>query len=246
MNEKDWKSRTRLLISENKLQILQNSHVLVAGLGGVGGFTAEQLCRAGIGNLTIVDNDIVNPSNRNRQIIALTSTEGVKKTKLIADRLKDINPDVRLNTYDVFMTEENMPGLLEENYDYVADAIDTLTPKVALLSEAVNRGYKVVSSMGSGGKMDPSLVRVEDISKSHHCKFAYLVRKYLHKKGIREGIQVVYSPESVSRNTIVETDGKGYKRSVIGTISYMPAVFGCFMASEIIHGLFVKASSAEY
>jgi tRNA A37 threonylcarbamoyladenosine dehydratase len=246
MNEKDWKSRTRLLISENKLQILQNSHVLVAGLGGVGGFTAEQLCRAGIGNLTIVDNDIVNPSNRNRQIIALTSTEGVKKTKLIADRLKDINPDVRLNTYDVFMTEENMPGLLEENYDYVADAIDTLTPKVALLSEAVNRGYKVVSSMGSGGKMDPSLVRVEDISKSHHCKFAYLVRKYLHKKGIREGIQVVYSPESVSRNTIVETDGTGYKRSVIGTISYMPAVFGCFMASEIIHGLFVKASSAEY
>lgn len=237
MNENDWKSRTELLIGEKQLKILQNSHVLITGLGGVGGHVAEHLCRAGVGTLTIVDNDIINPSNRNRQIIALISTEGNHKTEILAKRLRDINPGIRLIIKDIFLSEENIPFLLQNNYDYIADAIDTLTPKVVLLSEGIMKGYRIVSSMGSGGKMNPSQVEVCDIEKSHHCKFAMFIRKYLHRKNIRGGVKVVFSPEKVSKESLLITDGTGNKRSVVGTISYMPALFGCFMAAEIVNDL---------
>ena len=237
MNEYDWKSRTELLIGGNRLQVLQNSHVLIAGLGGVGGYVAEQLSRAGVGTLTLVDNDVVNPSNRNRQIIALTSTEGRMKAEVLATRLRDINPDIRVKVKNIFLNKEHIPDLLHENYDFIADAIDTLTPKVELLAEGVKNGFRIVSSMGSGGRMDPSLIEICDIEKSHHCKFATLIRKYLHRRNIRGGIQVVFSPEEVSRGALHITDGSANKRSVVGTISYMPAIFGCFMAAEIIRGL---------
>ncbi len=242
MNENDWKSRTELLIGKDKLEILQRSHVLVAGLGGVGGYVAEQLCRAGIGRLTLIDSDEISVTNRNRQIIALTSTEGRKKTKALHDRLLEINPEIRLTILDVFLNEDNIPKILEHNYDFVADAIDTLSPKVALLVEGVKKELRIVSSMGSGGKIDPSLVEVCDIEYSHHCKFAYKIRKELHKRNIRKGIRVVYSPEAVSKNSIIVTDGTGNKKSIIGTISYMPAVFGCFMAADIIQTLLNKTS----
>jgi tRNA A37 threonylcarbamoyladenosine dehydratase len=237
MNETDWRCRTELLIGETRLEKLRQAHVLIAGAGGVGGYVAEQLCRAGIGKLTLVDSDIVQPSNRNRQIIALTSTEGKAKTQVIAARLKDINPDIEIAIIEEFLNEENIPRLLENNYDYVVDAIDTLTPKVTLLSGAVRKGFKIVSSMGSGGKLDPSKISVADISKSHHCKFAYIVRKYLHKQGIFEGIQVVYSVEPVPEEAIIVTDGAGNKRSIVGTISYMPAIFGCICTAEVIRGI---------
>lgn len=237
MSKNNWESRTELLIGNDKLERLENSHVLVAGLGGVGGYVAEQLCRAGIGHLTLIDHDKVSPTNRNRQIIALTSTEGKKKTEVLHDRLLEINPEIRLTLLDTFLNEDNIPDILENNYDYVADAIDTLTPKVTLLAEAVKREMSIVSSMGSGGKTDPSLIKVCEIENSHHCKFAYKVRKELHKRNIRNGINVVYSPEIVSKDALVLTDGAGNKRSIIGTISYMPAVFGCFMAAEIIRTL---------
>lgn len=237
MSENNWQSRTELLLGSDQLEILKNSHVLVAGLGGVGGYVAEQLCRAGIGTLTLVDNDIVNSSNRNRQIIAMVSTEGRNKTDVLANRLKDINPKIRLYTKNIFLDRENIPDLPLAKYDYIADAIDTLTPKVTLLAEGVKKGVRIVSSMGSGGKTDPSKVEVCDIENSHHCKFATLVRKYLHRVNVRNGIQVVFSPERVSKESLILTDGSGNKRSVVGTISYMPAVFGCFMAAEIIHGL---------
>jgi tRNA threonylcarbamoyladenosine dehydratase len=237
MNESDWKCRTELLIGSDNVNRLQNAHILIAGLGGVGGYAAEQLCRAGIGKLTLIDSDTIQASNRNRQIIALTSTEGKSKTGVAVARLRDINPGIEVELMSIFLNEENIPKILEEKFDYIIDAIDTLTPKVTLLAESVKKGLKIVSSMGSGGKTDPTRIKVADISESHHCKFAYMVRKYLHRLGIDTGIKVVYSAEPVNKNAVVETDGGSNKRSIIGTISYMPAIFGCMCAAEVIKGL---------
>lgn len=237
MNKIGWKERTELLLGREEVVRLSQAHVLIAGAGGVGGYAAEQLCRAGIGKLTIIDSDIVQPSNRNRQIIALTSTEGKLKTEILSTRLKEINPEIEIDSIREFLDESNIPHLINGKYDYVVDAIDTLTPKVALLAEAYRKEYRIISSMGSGGRIDPSKVTVDDISKSHHCKFAYIVRKYLHKQGIYKGIKVVYSSEPVPAEAIVVTDGSGNKRSIVGTVSYMPAIFGCFCAAEVIKGI---------
>lgn len=232
-----WLSRTELLIGKENLDKLTGSHVLVAGLGGVGGYAAEQLCRAGIGELTLIDGDIVNPSNRNRQIIALTSNTGQSKAALMAQRLLDINPDIKLHIIGEYLKEDRFPVVLEQPYDFIVDAIDTLTPKVTLLAEAVRKEQRIVSSMGSGGKLHPESIQITDISQSHHCKFAYMVRKYLHKQGIHSGITVVYSAESVPKKAVREIRGEENKRSVVGTISYMPPVFGCFCASVVIRNL---------
>jgi tRNA threonylcarbamoyladenosine dehydratase len=232
-----WLSRTELLIGHENLKKLNASHVLVAGLGGVGGYAAELLCRAGIGKLTIIDGDQVNASNRNRQIIALISDDGKSKAEVMAERLRDINPLIQLNVIREYLKEDRFAEILNDTYDYVVDAIDTLTPKVALLSEAVKRGHRIVSSMGSGGKMNPESVEINDISKSHHCKFAYIVRKYLHRQGIFAGITVVYSPEPVSKKAIREVTGEENKRSMVGTISYMPPVFGCYCTSVVIRSI---------
>lgn len=242
MNGDNWKCRTELLLGSEKSELLKKAHVLVAGLGGVGGYTTEQLCRAGIGRLTLIDNDVIQTSNRNRQLAALISTQGRLKVDVIAERLKDINPKIELEKHATFLNEENLPALFRQSYDFVVDAIDTLTPKVLLLKEAIQSSQRVVSSMGSGGKTDLSKIRVDDIADSHHCKFAYLVRKYLHKYEIYKGITVVYSPESVRRETIVETDGTNNKRSMVGTISYLPAVFGCYCAAEVIKGIIATSS----
>jgi tRNA A37 threonylcarbamoyladenosine dehydratase len=185
---------------------------------------------------------MISPSNRNRQIIALVSNEGKSKADQMALRLLDINPDVKLNIIGEYLREGRFDFILDRPYDFVVDAIDTLTPKVALLTEAVRKGHAVVSSMGSGGKMNPGSVEINDISMSHHCKFAYMVRKYLHRKGIFSGITVVYSPEPVSKKAIRETTGEENKRSVVGTISYMPPVFGCFCASVVIRAMIGKQS----
>jgi tRNA A37 threonylcarbamoyladenosine dehydratase len=241
MNEFDWQCRTELLIGAENRQYLKGSHVFIAGLGGVGGYVAEQLCRAGIGKLTLADCDKIQTSNRNRQIIAMKSTVGRLKTEVIAERLKDINPEIELDLISDFLDEATIPGLLQNSFRYIIDAIDTLSPKVAILKEAVLQHKFIVSSMGSGGKIDPSKVQVTDISESHHCKFAYAVRKYLHRQGIWEGIRAVYSPEPVRKNTILNTDGSGNKRSIVGTISYMPAIFGCFCAAEIIREILSRA-----
>jgi tRNA A37 threonylcarbamoyladenosine dehydratase len=232
-----WLSRTELLIGKENLDKLAASHVLIAGLGGVGGYAAEQLCRAGIGRFTLIDGDIISPTNRNRQIIALVSNEGKLKTEILAKRLLDINPEVRIDVISEYLREERFTSILGQSFDYVVDAIDTLTPKVTLLAEAVRKGHAIVSSMGSGGKLHPESIEINDISQSHHCKFAYIVRKYLHRRGIFTGITVVYSPEPVSKKVIREVTGEENKRSVVGTISYMPPVFGCFCASVVIRNL---------
>jgi tRNA A37 threonylcarbamoyladenosine dehydratase len=233
----NWTERTALLIGEEGMQKLTHAHVLVAGLGGVGGYAAELLCRAGIGKLTLIDGDIIQPTNRNRQIIALMSNTGMNKAEVMAGRLSDINPAMELEVIGAFLKEDQFAPILEKPFDYVVDAIDTLTPKVHLLAGAVNKGHRIVSSMGSGGRLHPEKVRIADIAESHHCKFAYIVRKYLHRLGVRTGITVVYSPEPVAKAAVREVSGEENKRSVVGTISYMPPVFGCYCASVVIRDL---------
>lgn len=237
MNETDWLSRTELLIGKETLAKLNKSHVLVVGLGGVGCVAAEMICRAGVGMMTIADGDVFNATNRNRQIGALVSTEGLNKSEVIAKKLKDINPNLILNVKDKYLKGEDMPVLLDSAYDYVVDAIDTLTPKVYLLFHCVQKGLKVVSSMGSGGKLNPTMIRVDDIAKTNHCDFAYDIRKRLHKLDVYKGITAVYSPEPVSKESKITVSNELNKKSMVGTISYMPAMFGCYCSYVVISEL---------
>lgn len=237
MNQENWQSRTKLLIGEQKLQKLKNSHVLVVGLGGVGAFAAEQLVRAGVGKLTIVDGDTIHASNRNRQLAALISTNGQPKTEVMAHRLRDINPALDLTSITLYVKDQPLIDLLSRPYDYVIDAIDTLAPKVYLLYNAVKFGHKVVSSMGAGGKFDPQQIEVVDISQTKNCRLAYYMRKKLHKLDIWTGITAVYSAEEVDKSAVQEEHGELNKKSTVGTISYMPAVFGSFCASVVLRDL---------
>lgn len=237
MSTTHWLSRTELLIGNDKLSVLRNKHVLITGLGGVGAMAAEQICRAGVGRMTIIDGDTVHPSNRNRQLPALKSTEGKAKTGVMASRLLDINPALNLTVIHEYIRDERTVEILKQGYDYVVDAIDTLSPKVYLLHACVELGLPVVSSMGAGGKFDPGQVTVADLDDSYNCKLAYYMRKRLHKLGIYKGIKVVFSPEVVDRSAVILQEGETNKKSNVGTISYMPAVFGCFMASVVIRDL---------
>ncbi|MBN1117167.1 MAG: tRNA threonylcarbamoyladenosine dehydratase [Bacteroidales bacterium] len=237
MNEQDWKCRTELLVTKEGIEKLKKSHVLIVGVGGVGGATAEQICRAGVGKLTIVDNDTIHHSNINRQIIALTNTVGQNKCDALENRLKLINPEVEIEKHSVFIEGDIAKELVSKPYDFIVDAIDTLTPKVDLLEACVLGNKQVVSSMGSGARLDPSQVAIADIEKTHHCKLAYLVRKYLHRRGIRNGITAVFSTEEVPQHALIETDGSNNKRTVVGTMSYMPAIFGAFCASVVIRSI---------
>lgn len=237
MIEAEWTSRTELLLKKEKLDKLKNAHVLIVGLGGVGGYAAEQIARSGVGALTLVDCDTIHPSNINRQIIATKSTVGQEKTQVLSSRLKDINPEIKIIPQNIFIDEESVYHILDWGFDYVIDAIDTLTPKVDLLEACIKTNTKVVSSMGSGGRMDPTAICIGDIEESNHCKFAFFVRKHLHKRGIYSGIKVVYSPERVPSEAIIETDGKNNKKTIVGTISYMPALFGCNCAAIVIRDL---------
>ena len=233
-----WQERTILMFGDESVQKLAKSNVLVVGVGGVGAYAAEMLVRAGVGHLTLVDADVVSNTNRNRQLIALASTVGRAKVDVLAERLLDINPDVKLRLIHEYLRDERTIEVLEsEPYDYVIDAIDTLAPKVYLLHQAVERNIPIASSMGSGGKLDPTQVKIDDISKSDYCKLARMVRKRLHKLGVRKGITVVYSAEVVDRERIEITEGEQNKKSNVGTVSYMPAVFGCCLASHVIRQL---------
>ena len=233
----DFYSRTALLLRPEGVRRLRDAHVLVVGLGGVGGYAAEQLCRAGVGRLTLVDADKVSESNINRQIIALHSTVGQSKVVLFKQRMADINPDCIVDARETFLRDEEMISLLQEqHYDYVVDAIDTLSPKVFLLYHCVSMGLPVVSSMGSAGKVDATALHIADISKSHTCPLAAMVRKRLHRMGITEGIDVVFSTEKVAEHAMVEEISEN-KRTTIGTISYMPPMFGCCCASVVIRKL---------
>jgi len=233
-----WMSRTELLLGEEKVQRLIDKNVLVVGLGGVGGICAEMIARAGVERLTIVDGDVVDLSNCNRQVAALHSTEKKLKAKVMAERLKDINPSIQLTVINDFIKEEKTIELIEaQQYDYAVDCIDTLTPKVWFIKACVDRKIPVVSSFGAGGKLDPSKIQVTDISKSYKCKLARYVRKHLHSYGIETGVMVVFSPEDIDQEKVIVTEKAYPKKSIIGTISYMPAIFGCIVASVVIRAL---------
>lgn len=233
----DFLERTELLLGAQKLEILKQSHVLVVGLGGVGAYAAEMLVRSGVGTMTIVDADLVSTSNINRQLVALHSTVGREKSDVLAARLYDINPDVKLSVIAEYIKDERTDELLgSARFDYIVDAIDTLSPKVNLILGALERSIPLVSSMGAGAKTDPTLVEVSDISKSHHCPLAHMLRKRLHKQGVRRGFRVVFSPEPVREGAMIIAEEQN-KKSNVGTISYMPAIFGCICASVVIRGL---------
>lgn len=238
MEDFSWLSRTELLIGRQSLEKLSRSHVLIIGLGGVGSFVAEFVCRNGVGNMTIVDGDTVDPTNRNRQLPALATNHGQSKAAIMADRLRAINPELKLNVIKTFIDPDKVAEILDANtYDYIVDAIDSVTPKITFLKEAYQRGVPIVSSMGAGGRMDPTMLKVADISKTYNCFFAQQVRKNLRKIGISKGIKAVFSTEMQAKESLILTDGSNFKKSAYGTMSYLPATFGAVCASVVIRDL---------
>ncbi len=236
-----WMSRTQLMLGDEKVENLRKKNVLLIGLGGVGGICAEMIARAGVGKMTIVDNDKVDASNINRQIPALHSTVDQQKALVLGQRLKDINPDLELTILEVFIKEQITSNLLDStSWDYVVDCIDTLSAKVFLIKGCLDRKLPIISSLGAGGKVDPSQISIVDISQTHECNLAKYVRKRLQSLGIRKGLQVVFSPEKVDQSRIIETEKAFPKKSIIGTLSYMPAIFGCTVASVVIRDLMAK------
>ncbi|MBP6624374.1 MAG: tRNA threonylcarbamoyladenosine dehydratase [Chitinophagaceae bacterium] len=233
-----WLERTALLIGNDDLRKLQETNVLVVGLGGVGSFAAEFLARAGIGHMTIVDGDVVDITNINRQLPATHAQVGVSKASLMESRLKDINPNLALTTIQKFLNPEETTEVVNaQEYDYVLDCIDSVTPKLHLIKAAKEKGCKIISSMGAGGKVDSMKIHYADISKTHMCPFAYYIRKRLRKEGINSGVMAVFSHEKPIEESIKKTDGTNFKKSFYGTISYIPALFGLHMASWVIRDI---------
>ena len=245
-----WLERTEMLVGEDGIARLSSARVAVIGVGGVGGYAAEMIVRAGVGHILILDSDEVSVSNRNRQLLALNSTVGRPKCQVLKERLLDINPDLDIVTVEKFIIAEGAvpdsgfedasgtPSQLLGAYefDYVVDAIDTLSPKLELIKYCMDRNIPLVSSMGAGAKFDVTRIRITDISKSFQCPLAHMVRKRLGKMGIRKGFKAVFSEEIADRSSIVLEAGRN-KKSQVGTISYLPASFGCACAHAVITGL---------
>lgn len=232
-----WQERTHLLIGADGLKRLQRANILVVGVGGVGAMAAEMLCRAGVGQMTIVDMDTVSETNINRQLVALHSTIGHTKTEELRKRLIDINPALRLTVIADWLDEKNTTTVLsDQSYDFVVDAIDTISPKVHLIKNCIERHIHIVSAMGAGAKLDPTAIKISDISKSYNCPLARMVRKRLSKFGIKRGFSVVFTSELPREKAIIEQEER-YKKSIAGTISYMPALFGIYLSAHVIREL---------
>ena len=232
-----WQERSIQLIGEEKFSILQATNVLVVGMGGVGAMAAEMICRSGVGSMTIIDGDIVQPGNLNRQIPAIHSTLNRSKVEVMGERLTDINPGLKLTTHKEFIKDERIPEILDESFDYVVDAIDTLTPKIYLIYHTVKSGLRLTSSMGSGGKLDPSQVKVADFWETYNCRLAYILRKKLRKMDVHGGFKVVFSSEQVLKETVLPVEGEPNKKSTVGTSAYIPAIFGAMLASIVVRDL---------
>ena len=240
----NWLERTELLLGKEKLGVLRRAHVLVVGLGGVGAYAAEMIARAGVGRMTIADADTVSLSNINRQLVAMHSTVGRQKADVLAERLRDIAPELELTVVNEYIRDEKTYALLDAaRYDYVVDAIDTLSPKLALIAAALERGMPLVSSMGTGAKTDPTRMEIADIAKTHHCPLAHMLRKRLHKIGIRRGFRAVFSPEPMRAGALILCEERN-KKSNVGTISYIPALFGIGCASVVIRDLLGELEQA--
>ena len=235
-----WQERAELLFKTEGLEKLRKANVLVVGLGGVGSFAAEFLARAGVGKMTIVDGDVVDITNINRQLPALHSTVGLPKVELMGARLLDINPELELTMLKEFLSPERAFELVSTEFDYVLDCIDSVTPKLNLLIAAKRKGVKVISNMGAGGKFLASKVKVTDISKTDYCPLAKHVRKRLKKEGISGGVKVVYSSERPDYDSVKHTDGSNFKKSFYGTNSWMPCLFGLDAAETVVRYLIKK------
>jgi tRNA threonylcarbamoyladenosine dehydratase len=233
----DWTERAELLFKKEGLEKLQNANVLIVGMGGVGSFAAEFIARAGVGKITIVDGDVVDITNVNRQLPALHSTVGQPKVKIVGDRLMDINPKLELTRIEEFLSPERAYELVSPDYDYVLDCIDSITPKLNLILSARRKKVKVISNMGAGGKFLSSKVVVRDISRTDVCPLAKNIRKRLRKEGISKGVKAVFSVEKPDATSLKITDGKNYKKSFYGTNSWMPALFGLHAAETVIKQL---------
>lgn len=233
----DWLSRERLLLKEEGVARLQKANVLVIGLGGVGAMAAEFIARAGVGRMTIVDGDIVSITNINRQLPALHSTLNKSKVEIVGNRLEDINPNIKLIRLNEFMNPERAEHIVTSDFDVVVDCIDSITPKLHLILAAMSKNIPLISSMGSGGKLDASKVKVTDISKTYNCVMARTIRKRLRKFRINKGFLAVFSSELPVSESLEFTDGTGFKKSYYGTVSYMPALFGLYIAEAVIQKL---------
>lgn len=240
MKDLTWLSRTEALVGREALEKLANSHVMVLGLGGVGSFAAEFICRGGVGKMTIIDGDTVDPSNRNRQLPALATNHGQSKAQIMRDRLLSINPELDLTIIEDFVLPEKISDLLDLNPDYAVEAIDSITPKLFFIRQALERKVRFVSSMGAGGKMDPTKIEIADIGETYNCKLAHHIRKKLYKHGIRSGFKAVFSTELPDKASLLYTDGSNYKKSAYGTMSYLPAAFGGAIASVALRDLIAK------
>lgn len=232
----EWLNRSYPLLGEDNIKLLQQKHVLIVGLGGVGSFAAECICRSGIGKISVIDADKIELSNLNRQTIALQSNLGCKKIMAMQNRLLDINPKLQFAGYDLFLDSSNLEQILEPKLDFIIDAIDTIEPKVRLILAATKKNINIISVMGSGGKLAPELIQIVDISDTKHCSLARTIRRRLHRHGFFGGLPVVFSPERVQKSSIIISDSR-HKKSSPGTVAWMPAVFGAFAASAVIRQL---------
>ena len=218
---------------------IRSAHVLVVGTGGVGAYAAEMLCRAGVGHLTLVDADTVSPSNINRQLPALHSTLGRSKVSVLAERFRDINPEVQLTLREEYLTPESVDALLDAApYAYVIDAIDTIQPKVALLAACIRRRQPVIASMGAGAKTDITAIQYADLWQTYHCGLSKSVRNGLARAGLRgRRLPVVFCTQQADRNALLTVEGERNKRTTAGTVSFMPATFGNYLAAWVLNHL---------
>ncbi len=225
------------MLGEERHARLREANVLVVGMGGVGSMAAEMICRSGVGKMTIIDGDTIQPGNLNRQIPAIHSTLDREKAIVMGERMRDINPELDLTVLNEFIRDDRIPEILEEPFDYVVDAIDTLSPKIYLIYHTLKRRLKLTSSMGSGGKVDPSQIRVADFGETYNDRLAYVLRKKLRKLDVHGGFKVVFSAEQVPKEMIIPVEGESNKKSTVGTSSFIPAIFGCTLASIVVREL---------
>ncbi|WP_298767028.1 tRNA threonylcarbamoyladenosine dehydratase [uncultured Polaribacter sp.] len=230
-----WLERTELLVQKEGLEKLQNANILIVGLGGVGSYAAEFIARAGVGKITIVDGDVFDETNKNRQLPALDTTIGKYKTEVLAERIKAINADIDLTVLTEFLSPERAYEIVSKEFDYVLDCIDSITPKINLIVAARRKKVKIISSMGAGGKLDATKIKVKDISKTKNCTMARVLRKRLKERKVDKGVKAVYSEEVQIATSVKVTDGTNFKKSYYGTISYMPAAFGLQAAAHVVN-----------
>ena len=235
-----YNQRTALLLGEQAIDSLNNARVVIVGVGGVGAYAVEMIARSGVGHITIIDGDKVAPSNLNRQLPALISTIGTPKVEVMKQRITDINPDCEVSAIKAFIGKDDIEAYMTPRPDFVIDAIDSISPKVALLEYCYRNKIKVISSMGAGGRVDPTKVKYADISETYHDGLAREVRKRLKKSGISSGIKTVFSTEQPRRNAIMMTDEIAFKVSSFGTVAWLPSLFGIMLAAYALNHIAEK------